>query len=857
MKESLLYRPLCIVILSVFLFASHIAAEPAFPFPHAVKDTTVSVDSLQTHLPDSTIFADVDTVTIFDDSSVAVDTSLPSEQADDKEVAELLEAARTHYMAALQAQSEEDSSTSASEFEAAIVQLNELSYYPDIENNSDFNELTKSVIEDYEKYIATIDSLGPNNSVFALREKLNLDIEKIDITNIQIPESLIPQTDVPLTINKYTKRVIAFFMGKGRSYMEDWIRRSGKYLPLMKRIFREEGLPEELVYLAMPESGLNPVARSWAQAVGMWQFVKSTGRLYGLRSTYWYDERRDFVKATRAAAQHMKDLYRQFNDWHLVFVAYNAGGGWVRRGIRRSGSTDFWEMRRRLPRETRNYVPQYIAVTLMAMRPEAFGFGHIQKDDSLAFEYVTIDDCVDLSLLADCAGTDLATMKELNPELTRWCTPPNYKGYRLRIPADTKKQFVENYAKIPDDKKLDFATHTVRRGETVSGIAHRYHVPTSIVLDVNKISRRTLLRIGSTLVIPVQSKSVAAVVAEQRKNEIREREQAKKIRDEGRHISPSRRIAAARRDYVPPGRKKILYVVRKGETLGHIAEWFHDRASHIRNWNNIPYGRYIYPGQTLKIWVPEERYDEYKKIAGLSFADKQKSVNAEKRKRSVEDNGKDASNWIHHKIRRGESLDKIARQYDVAISDLKSWNRLLSSRIRAGQYLEIYAPNNDDESEDNEEPVRETPRTTKKSSSKSSSSSSINHTIRWGESLDKIARKYHVTISDLKRWNKLRSNVIHAGKSLVIYLPQADAGSQSWTAQNTAGSIDDTDNNIIIHIVRRGETLGGIALKYSVTISDVKRWNGLRSSRIYVGQKLKIQREEDSVEQMQNGKSRS
>ncbi len=697
--------------------------------------------------------------------SLTVADSSTSENDDDKAIAGLLENARLHYMNALQAQSEGDSSTSASEFEDAIVDLNELSYYSDIESNADFNELTKSVIEDYEKYIATIDSLGPNSSIFALREKLNLDIEKIDITNIQIPPSLIPNTQVPLDINEYSKRAIAFFMGKGRGHMEDWLYRSGKYFPVIQRIFNEEGVPPEIAHLAMCESGLNPVARSWAKAVGLWQFVKYTGGLYGLRSNYWYDERRDFEKASRAAARHLKDLYNEFNDWHLVFVAYNAGPGWVNRGIRRTGATDYWGMRHRLPRETRNYVPQYIAVTLIAMRPEAFGFTDIKKADSLAYEYVTVDDCVDLGILAECAGTDIETLRELNPELTQWCTPPNYKGYQLRVPAGTGTVFAESYAKIPDDQKLDFATHTVHKGETVGSIAKIYGLQSSVLFEINKISRKKRLKIGSTLVIPVQSKSVAAVAEAQRKREIADRERAKKIREERKTFAASspKRVVAVHKEYEPAGREKILYKVKAGETLGHIAEWFHVRASHIRNWNDISYGRFIYPGQTLKIWVPAERVEEYKKITGMAFDQKQQLVKSSTKKKKDSASDKDASNWINHKVKRGESLEKIAAHYDVAIADIKSWNKLRTSRIKAGQYLEIYSSNGDDES------VEEAPSVSKKTSASPASSESIVvHTVKRGETLEKIANKYNVTIADVKKWNRLSSSKIVVGQKLKI-----------------------------------------------------------------------------------------
>ncbi len=695
---------------------------------------------------------------------------------DEKQIAELLERARGHYLSAMQAQAEGDSMLSADEFEEAIKHLNEASYFPNIEGNPDFNELTRSVIEDYEKHIATIDSLGANSSIFALREKLNLEIEKIDITNIQIPLSLIPKTEVPLTVNEYSKRTIAFFMGKGRSHMESWIYRSGKYFPLMSRIFQEEGLPPELMLLSLPESGLNPVARSWAKAVGLWQFMKATGGQYGLRSNYWYDERRDFEKATRAAARHMKDLYREFNDWHLVFVAYNAGGGWVRRGIRRTGSTDYWEMRHRLPRETRNYVPQYIAVALITMRPAAFGFGDIQKADSLAFEPVTVDDCIDLAILAECAETDVETLQELNPELTQWCTPPNYKGYRLRIPYGKAGIFAENYSKIPEDKKFDFATYTVRRGETISQIAKRYRITTAILLDVNKLSRSKRLKVGATLIIPVKSNSAAAIVDAERKKEIADRMRYNKVKEEGRKSyasgSPSsitvskqnKKTRLQQTTYEPAGRKKITYKVQSGETLGHIAEWFNVRASHIRNWNNIPYGRHIYPGQRLSVWVPEEKFEQFKIFAEQPFAEKQKSVakTSSSRRQTIERSGKNTIGWVQHKVKRGETLEKIASTYDVAIADLKSWNKLRTSRIIAGEMLEVYAPDHSDEPA--EEPI------VKKQSSSHSylNAKTETYIVQRGDTLEKIAERYSVSISELKKWNDLKTSRINVGQKLKI-----------------------------------------------------------------------------------------
>ncbi len=225
-----------------------------------------------------------------------------------------LEKAREHYVSALNAQDRGDSLRCANQFEISIEILNDLSYVPDIESNRDYNDLSKAIVEDYEQYIAKIDSLGPQASIFALRANLDQYVENSDTSANEPTAEVIRTSGVPLVLNDLVQRNIAYFQGRGRSHMERWLSESGKYFPTMRRILAEEGVPEDLVYLTMVESGVNPVARSWAKAVGMWQFVKGTGRLYGLKGDYWYDERRNFELATRAAARHMKDLYDQFGE---------------------------------------------------------------------------------------------------------------------------------------------------------------------------------------------------------------------------------------------------------------------------------------------------------------------------------------------------------------------------------------------------------------------------------------------------------------------------------------------------------------------------------------------------------------
>lgn len=765
-----------------------------------------------------------------DTKDVAVKDSLEDESS---VIAQKLEQARQHYLAALSAQEAKDSALSEQEFENSIQILNELSYFPEIESNKDFTDLSRSVIEDYEKYIATIDDVGPNASIFALREKLNQDIENSAETTISIPRNDITGFAVPLPYNEYVERAINFFMGKGREHFERWIYRSGKYFPIMRKIFKEEGVPEELLYLSMCESGLQPNANSWKKAVGLWQFIKGTGALYGLRVNWWYDERMDFEKSTRAAARHMKDLYTELGDWNLVLASYDAGAGRIYRGIRRSGSTDYWEMRRFLPRETRNYIPQYVAVTRMFLNPEQYGFKDIEVADTLTYEVSEVNDCVDLEVLAKCAETDVETLRELNPELLRGCTPPGVTGYRLRIPVGKKEIFAQNYTLIPPDQKKDWALHKVRKGETLASIAKKYGLSTSVLKEVNNLKPNKKLSVGSSLQIPLTPSDVAEIDKvpfnydrEPKKVSFGKGKDAVLAEAKANLAKPSRYAKHTLK--APKGKERLTYSVKRGDTIGHIAEWYGVRASDIRNWNNIAYGSYIRTRQDLTIWVDQAKASLLSKVDDMTFAQKEALKKGETPNGEVLASRVSSSRpqkergWVNYTVKAGDALGKIANDYGVSVGDLKSWNGLRSNKIVVGQSLEIY-----NEPEERTKIVTSQPResrshATAENTTKNGGGVKQSHRVKKGETLSEIANVYGVSIKELMQYNKLRSSKISINK--ILKIPSASAT---------------TSENVLYYKVKNGDTLWKISKKYGVSVKALEQHNDVADG-LHPGDRLAI-----------------
>lgn len=653
-------------------------------------------------------------------------------------VIQLLERAREHYSLAIEHQESGDSSRSSDEFEYAIAVLNELAYFPGIDSNQEFTDLSLSLIEDYEKYISNIDVVSPNSSIFALREKLNQLADEVENPDEDIQTAVITSTTIPLVINGHVEQYLDYFQTRARQHFEKWLWRAGKYFPMMKKIFKEEGVPEELIYLSMVESGVNPIARSWAKAVGVWQFVKGTGKLYGLKGNSWYDERRDFEKATHAAAKHLKDLYNDFNDWYLALAAYNSGAGRVTRAMKKSKSNDFWKMRPNLPRETRNYVPQYIAATIISLNPKAFNFD-VPQAEELAYDVVSINGSIDMTTLAQCAEADATDLKELNPELLKWCTPPGLTEYTLRIPAGKAGVFMQNYQNIPEEHKRPWHIHKVKRGETLARIGKRYGISAGMIADANKISLKKRLSVGQELVVPVPAMKNLASISHPDEVEAKRAVQSPKKKG----TKPS----------ITAGKSRLVYRIRKGDTLGRIAQLFDVRASDLRMWNDLAYGGTIHANETLSVWVPTNKLDTY---ALLDVAPEQEhqALVAEK---SKSPDKKSREDWATHRVQSGDNLGSIAAKYGVSVKDIKQWNGLRTNKIMAGERLEIYTPDNK-------------PHVTNNLAGNSSKANEVKkYIVRKGDTLHSIAALFGVSIKDLQDWNNLRGSQIFVGQELRIY----------------------------------------------------------------------------------------
>jgi membrane-bound lytic murein transglycosylase D len=446
------------------------------------------------------------------------------------------------------------------------------------------------------------------------------------------------RSDLPLMMTDQVAGYISYFSNRGRGTFERAFARSGRYHDMMVTILKQEGVPQA-------ESGFHPLAVSRVGARGIWQFMASRARGYGLQHSMWVDDRQDPEKSTRAAARHLKDLYAQFGDWYLAMAAYNSGPGTVQAAVKRTGYADFWELYRRnvLPTETRNYVPIILAMTIVSKNLSQYGFDDVSMDEPLAYDTVTVNYPVDLRLAGECVDATAVQLQELNPSLLR-LTTPREGAFVLHLPRGTKDQYLTAIAVVPPDMRLWWRYHKVQPGDTIASLSRSYHVPAKSIAAANHLDDTDKdLEADAKLVIPL------AV---------------------GKHPAS---------DTATYARRITRYHVRKGDTVESVAENFGVSAQMVRRWNGLPRGSSLRGRKVLALHLPVSPSTEAvaDKPAGHTRRTTQTASAKLPAESSASDSVQDSSGQpavLRHTVKSGETLYSIATTYKTTVAALKRNN---------------------------------------------------------------------------------------------------------------------------------------------------------------------------------------
>ncbi|PYX83928.1 MAG: lytic transglycosylase [Acidobacteria bacterium] len=447
-------------------------------------------------------------------------------------------------------------------------------------------------------------------------------------------------SDLPLMLNDTVAGYINYFSTRGRDILERALERSGQYHDMIQRVLKNEGVPQDLIYLAQAESGFRPLALSRAGARGMWQFMSTRARGYGLTRNWWVDERQDPEKSTRAAARHLKDLYNEFGDWYLAMAAYNSGPGTVQNAVRRTGYADFWELYRRnvLPRETRNYVPIILAVTIMAKNPTQYGLEHVVPAKPVPTDTVNIDYPVDLRLVAQSVDASPSEVQDLNPSLLRMTTPKG-QPFELHLPAGSRERYLSAIAVIPPDMRVWWRYHKVQQGDTLVSIARSYRTTAKAIASANKLDV-SRLEPGSQLIIPIAP---------------------------GKH--------GVMEDPATYTRRATAYKVRKGDTVASVADNFGVPPAMVRRWNRLK-SNSLRGRRVVYVHLP---------VSPNSPAAQALAASKHKNRSTA---AKTPAPVVRHKVKQGETLISIATSYKTTVSALQRDNGKLA-RLRPGMILII------------------------------------------------------------------------------------------------------------------------------------------------------------------------
>ena len=598
------------------------------------------------------------------DEAIAVAPADPSPDMAD------LRAARWHLLLAIESHALGQTQRSQEALDVAFGILADLDEHDALGDTAQAAILGLGIERAYLELLPHLERFPANSHLHLLLEGLSEEkIENLpaDAEPLVRIHQLGRRCNMPIDANARVVASLHFFQTRGRKTFATWLQRAGRYHTLIVDILRREGVPSDLFYLAVIESGLNPRAYSRARAVGLWQFMAHTGRMMGLERTHWVDERRDPIKATIAAARHLKDLYAEFGDWRLALAAYNAGAGRLRRAIARADTNDYWQLD--LPRETKNYVPLFMAAAIMAKDPQLFGFAPQAEEPAFAYEEVALPKdwpYVELKAAAQLLGVECQVLHDLNPELRQDITPPGPRPpYVLRVPLGKGRLLLDQYTSLPASQKAAVHQYRVQRGDTISGIAQAFGVRAQVIAAANSLKNPNFIRPRQLLYIPVApstkqaggSRKAYIVRPNDSLSHIASRHGVS-LRDLMRWnglkttlITPGQQLLLRQQPsprQVPSGRK--AYTVQPGDTLWELARRFAISVADLQAWNGLEQ-TLIKPGQQLTV------------------ANAQAEV---------------------YTVVTGETLHSIARKFGLAPSALARQNNIgLLETLLAGTVLQI------------------------------------------------------------------------------------------------------------------------------------------------------------------------
>jgi|WetSurMetagenome_2_1015567.scaffolds.fasta_scaffold00051_33 membrane-bound lytic murein transglycosylase D len=566
---------------------------------------------------------------------------------------------------------------------------------------------------------AYADSVPDEISMLVFQKKLSrsLDTLKLSRSDSAILNKLscrkATSGNFPIVWNDRVYRSLCFFARNAKG-LDKRLVRAAYYQPFMQRMFADSGLPTDLSYLPFVESGFDPNACSRRNACGIWQFIPETGTRYGLRNNYWLDERRDPVLSTGAAIRYLKKLFGQFGDWTLALAAYNCGENGVADALAKSSSASYWRLS--LPRETKNYVPEFISALMVAKNPECFGYEQKGRD-AFDLDAMLIDECLNMQAIADSLGIDGKRLRDMNPHFLHWCTPPSVPGARLYLPKGTGPRFTRLMQRRPDAFRVTWYEYRAGREETLASVSRAFKVPLEAVVSINEALPGGRIETGKSVFVPIPIRMSTA--------------QAYEI---------ARDLARDRPADKPERSGTIRYQVRPGETIRDLAEAFDIRENDICTWNSIP-DRRLRAGQYLTLRLGP-------RAAPLYAADD--TVPAGK------------APFATYPVRRGETLFSIARMLSVSVNDLISWNRLSPQNpvIFSGQNL-LYKPGH-------------------RTMARFHEPDTLFYRVCKGETLVSLASSFSVSVASLRRANNLSpSSVLKAGELIKIPYVKKPSGAGS------------------------------------------------------------------------------